>query len=104
QVRLNTYVACYGVLRVAIVSFGRGGMCIARMATGRGRPMSKQVRGVILDIDGTLINSHDAHARAWVDALHEVDIQVTFADVRPLIGMGGDKLLPAIANIEESSR
>ena len=65
--------------------------------------MSKQIRGVILDIDGTLINSNDAHARAWVDALHEVDIQVTFADVRPLIGMGGDKLLPAIANIEESS-
>src|SRR5437868_7118048 len=88
------------MLRVAIVSFA-GGTCIAQMSAGR--PMSKRIRGAILDIDGTLINSNDAHARAWVDALHEVDIQVTFADVRPLIGMGGDKLLPAIANIEESS-
>lgn len=66
--------------------------------------MTERVRGVILDIDGTLINSNDAHARAWVDALAEVDVEVDFADVRRLIGMGGDKLLPAIANIEEDSR
>jgi len=38
---------------------------------------SKRVRGVILDVDGTLLNSNDAHARAWIDALREVEIQVT---------------------------
>lgn len=65
--------------------------------------MSRRIRGVILDIDGTLLNSNDAHARAWVDALAAFDIQVSFADVRPLIGMGGDKLLPALAGIEEES-
>lgn len=65
--------------------------------------MTKRVQGVILDIDGTLINSNDAHARAWVDALGEVDIDVRFADVRRCIGMGGDKLLPAIAHMEEDS-
>lgn len=63
----------------------------------------KRVRGVILDVDGTLINSNDAHARAWLDALAESDIVVSFADVRNLIGMGGDKLLPALANVEEDS-
>jgi len=60
-------------------------------------------RGVILDIDGTLINSNDAHARAWVQALAQFDIYVPFPEVRRLIGMGGDKLLPAIARIEEDS-
>jgi HAD superfamily hydrolase (TIGR01509 family) len=66
--------------------------------------MAGRVRGVIIDVDGTLINSNDAHARAWVDALAEVDIHVTFADVRRLIGMGGDNLLPAIAGLQEDSK
>jgi HAD superfamily hydrolase (TIGR01509 family) len=65
--------------------------------------MTRRIRGVILDIDGTLLNSNDAHARAWVDALAAFDIQVSFADVRPLIGMGGDNLLPALAGIAEES-
>ena len=30
-----------------------------------------EVRAVILDIDGTLIESNDAHARAFVDAARE---------------------------------
>jgi HAD superfamily hydrolase (TIGR01509 family) len=66
--------------------------------------MTQRIRGVIVDIDGTLINSNDAHARAWVQALAQSDIYVPFPEVRRLIGMGGDKLLPAIAHIEEDSR
>lgn len=66
--------------------------------------MTHRIRGVILDIDGTLINSNDAHARAWVQALAQFDIYVPFAEVRRLIGMGGDKLLPAIAHIDADSR
>jgi HAD superfamily hydrolase (TIGR01549 family) len=66
--------------------------------------MTERVRGVILDIDGTLVNSNDAHARAWVEALAEVDVAVEFAAVRRLIGMGGDKILPAIASIEAESK
>jgi HAD superfamily hydrolase (TIGR01509 family) len=65
--------------------------------------MTRRIRGAILDIDGTLLNSNDAHARAWVDALAAFDIQVSFADVRRLIGMGGDNLLPALAGIDEKS-
>ena len=66
--------------------------------------MTHRIRGVILDVDGTLINSNDAHARAWVQALAQFDIYVPFPEVRRLIGMGGDKLLPAIAHIEADSR
>jgi phosphoglycolate phosphatase-like HAD superfamily hydrolase len=57
----------------------------------------KSVRGVLLDIDGTLVESNDAHAHAWVEALAESGHTVAFEAVRPLIGMGGDKLLPRCA-------
>jgi HAD superfamily hydrolase (TIGR01509 family) len=66
--------------------------------------MTDRVQGVILDVDGTLINSNDAHARAWVEALAEVEISVDFARVRALIGMGGDKLLPALVGLSEDSK
>jgi HAD superfamily hydrolase (TIGR01509 family) len=55
--------------------------------------------GLLLDIDGTLIDSNDAHARAWVEALAEAGFTVTFERVRPLIGMGGDKILPRVAGL-----
>jgi HAD superfamily hydrolase (TIGR01509 family) len=57
-----------------------------------------------LDVDGTLIDSNDAHARAWVEALCDHGIAVTFEEVRPLIGMGADKLLPKIGGIEADSK
>ncbi len=63
----------------------------------------KPIRGVILDVDGTLVDSNDAHAHAWVEALAEAGIDVEYEKVRRLIGMGGDKLLPEIAGIEEDS-
>jgi len=58
---------------------------------------------VILDVDGTLIDSNDAHARAWGDAFREAGITVDLDDVRRAIGMGGDKLLPAVAGLDEES-
>lgn len=65
--------------------------------------MTKRVGGVILDVDGTLLNSNDAHARAWVEALASFDMRVSFERIRPLIGMGGDKLLPQVAGIDAES-
>src|SRR3954454_5447634 len=58
---------------------------------------------VIFDIDGTLVDSNDAHAQAWVDALADHGRRVELARVRPLIGMGGDKLLPKVAGIDVES-
>ena len=54
------------------------------------------IAGLILDVDGTLVLSNDAHARAWVGAFAEHGYDIPFDRVRPLIGMGGDKLLPAL--------
>ena len=54
------------------------------------------VQGVILDVDGTLVLSNDAHAQAWVDAYAAYGYEVSFDKVRPLIGMGGDQLMPQV--------
>lgn len=61
------------------------------------------MRAVILDVDGTLVDSNDAHAHAWVDAFVEARITVDYDHVRRSIGMGGDKLMPAVSGIEASS-
>ena len=60
-------------------------------------------RAVVFDVDGTLVDSNDAHARAWVQAIAESGRHVEFSRVRPLIGMGGDKLLPAVTGLSIDS-
>ena len=51
-------------------------------------------RAAIFDVDGTLIDSVDEHAQAWVDAFAEFGHEVRFGDVRRQIGKGGDQLMP----------
>ena len=63
----------------------------------------KQIHAVILDVDGTLIDSNDAQAHAWIDAMTQQGHQVSFEKIRPLIGMGGDKVLPKILGIDKDS-
>ncbi|HKR07912.1 MAG TPA: HAD family hydrolase [Gemmatimonadaceae bacterium] len=61
------------------------------------------LKGVIFDVDGTLVDSNDAHAQSWVDTFREAGYDVPFDKVRPLIGMGGDKLLPKTIGISSNS-
>ena len=63
----------------------------------------KKLTGVLLDIDGTLLESNDAHARSWCQALAEFGIDRRFEDVRPLIGMGSDKLIPQLTDLDSES-
>lgn len=58
---------------------------------------------VLLDVDGTLVDSNDAHAHAWVAAFAEAGIRVDFAEVRRRIGMGGDKLMPEVSGLTEGT-
>ena len=62
------------------------------------------LRGVLLDIDGTFLDSNDAHATAWVDALRDHGIVADLAYVRRLIGMGADNLLPHFEIAKDSAR
>ena len=66
-------------------------------------PRPSALAAVLLDVDGTLIDSNDAHARAWVAALNEHGYVVPFENVRQLIGMGGDKLLPGLVGLDPES-
>lgn len=59
---------------------------------------------MIFDVDGTLVDSNDAHARAWLRAFAEHGITVAYEPVRRAIGMGGDKLMPRVSGIEEDSK
>jgi HAD superfamily hydrolase (TIGR01509 family) len=58
-------------------------------------------RAVILDVDGTLVDSNDVHARTWIEAFAEFGFQVPFDEVRRMIGMGGDKLVPAALQLRD---
>ncbi len=60
-------------------------------------------RAVLFDIDGTLVDSNDAHAHAWVEAFAEHGITVEYGQVRRRIGMGGDKLMPEVSGLTEDS-
>ena len=65
--------------------------------------MNNALEAVLFDVDGTLVNSNDAHAHAWVNAFAAFSITVEFARVRCRIGMGGDKLMPEVSGLSEDS-
>lgn len=65
---------------------------------------TKPLRAVLLDIDGTLVESNEAHAAAWADACAAFGYDRSIAFFRPLIGMGGDQVLPKISADLDSDR
>lgn len=65
--------------------------------------MLTPLRGVLLDVDGTSIDSNDAHTHAWIEAMGMEGYQVAFDKVRPLIGMGADKVLPEVPGIAKET-
>src|SRR3712207_284946 len=71
--------------------------------TSTPHPPGDALQTVLLDIDGTLIDSNDAHARAWVEALAQHGYVVPFERVRPLIGKGGDKVMPELTGLDPDS-
>ncbi len=59
------------------------------------------IKAAIFDIDGTLVDSVDLHAKAWQEAFRHYGREIPFADVRHQIGKGGDQLLPVFFSREE---
>ncbi|WP_201931497.1 HAD family hydrolase [Nocardioides donggukensis] len=55
------------------------------------------VDAVILDLDGTLVDSVYPHVVAWRRALLDVGVDVAAWQIHRAIGMGGDRLVTAVA-------
>lgn len=71
--------------------------------TGTSPPMERhslhplrRIRNVLLDVDGTLVDSNEQHVHAWKDAFQSHGRLVTVEQIRAQIGKGGDQLVPAI--------
>ena len=62
------------------------------------------LKAIIFDIDGTLVDSVDLHARAWQEAFRKFGREVEFERVRHQIGKGGDQLMPVFFSKEELER
>jgi phosphoglycolate phosphatase-like HAD superfamily hydrolase len=52
---------------------------------------------IVLDLDGTLVDSVYVHALAWREAFAEVGLEVPTYRLHRAIGMGGDRLVAAVA-------
>jgi len=61
------------------------------------------LKAVILDIDGTLLLSNEAHAMAFTEAAETLGIGADYSQVLRLIGKGSDKLIPEAFGIDEES-
>ena len=55
---------------------------------------------MLFDVDGTLVDSNDAHARAWFDVLTALGYPVELPRLQRMIGMGGDKIVAALTDLE----
>jgi len=55
---------------------------------------------VILDIDGTLVDTNYHHAIAWYRAFRRFDEIIPLARIHRYMGMGGDQLVPQVAGEE----
>ncbi len=59
---------------------------------------------VVLDVDGTLVDSNYQHAFAWYRSLRSLGETFPIWRIHRLIGMGGDQLLPTLAGDEVEAR
>ena len=59
------------------------------------------VEAVLLDVDGTLVNSNEAHAKAWQEALACFGCEVSLEQLRQQMGKGGDELMPVFLAEEQ---
>ncbi|MBA3440927.1 MAG: HAD family hydrolase [Pyrinomonadaceae bacterium] len=59
------------------------------------------IKAVIFDIDGTLVDSVDFHAKAWHETIKHFGHDAPYEKVRHQIGKGADQLMPVFFSKEE---
>jgi HAD superfamily hydrolase (TIGR01509 family) len=61
-------------------------------------------RGIIFDIDGTLVDTNPTHVEAWRRAFQRLGYEVPTERIEVEIGKGGDQLVPSILSEQASDR
>ena len=59
--------------------------------------MNGEIDTVVLDLDGTLVDSVYVHAACWKRAFHDVGVDIATYRIHRAIGMGGDRLVAEVA-------
>lgn len=59
---------------------------------------------VLLDVDGTLVDSNDAHTHSWVETFAEHGLDVPYSRIAAMIGMGGDRIIEVVAGLPRDTR
>jgi HAD superfamily hydrolase (TIGR01509 family) len=62
------------------------------------------LKAAIFDVDGTLVDSNELHARAWQEAFRHVGCEIPVAEIRRQIGKGGDQLIPVFLRGDDLRR
>ncbi|WP_435745680.1 HAD family hydrolase [Nocardioides sp. SYSU DS0663] len=62
------------------------------------QPTGRRPDTVVLDLDGTLVDSVYVHVACWKAAFRDVGIDVPAHRLHRAIGMGGDRLVTAVSN------
>ncbi len=59
---------------------------------------------VVFDMDGTLVDTNYQHAVAWFRAFQRFEVTPALWRIHRAIGMGGDKLVEAVAGEDVEER
>jgi HAD superfamily hydrolase (TIGR01549 family) len=59
------------------------------------------IEAAILDVDGTIVDSVDLHAKAWQAAFAKFGKKISLSQIRRHIGKGADQLLPVFFSKQE---
>lgn len=69
-----------------------------------GTASDASIDAVIVDVDGTLVDSNYLHVLAWSRAFAEREVAVPCARLHRVIGMGGDQLVGEVAGADVERR
>lgn len=63
----------------------------------------QQARAMLMDIDGTLLDSCDAQTRCWLRVLRPFGYRVEYRQIRARIGMGPDRIFRELCGLSMAS-
>lgn len=64
----------------------------------------RKIEGLLIDVDGTFVDSNLAHAQSWHEALKEAGIETSYQAVRDNLGLGSDSLISRIGKLQLKSK